>query len=276
MSRHLIKISEMATQGAWLWAIFLFVFFILLLPFGPFLIYPGALLWVIIIIISSVFFLLFNRKGQNVSLRVVYVILLVLLYLSMLFSPLRTIKNPFTSQQFAAGFNTNLFGKGTITYYRRAGLFLYSPHESEYGEYSGDSNFVSVSLGLIHVNSTFAGPGEDFEHKNTHINLRRKQIEKFILYKKNFTSTEYIELYGNKMELHAKRKDISHLMTKDTSKQLRSRLEQMGLAESKELDADRYYYQLEIKMSNDDAYYYADVDGQELYEYMYEIIMNGL
>lgn len=207
-------------------------------------------------------------QKENLALEILCLVL-AFPFLGAIINPFKVIQNPFTSQEFASNLDTNFLGRGTVTYYRKSGLFLYSPQKSEYGEISGDPSYIDVYKNLIYVDSTFMGPGAYYAVQNSHINLRKKSIDSFTLCRQNHDSTEEFKLTKDLLSYQSKKGDKKQQLTKDEYKKLRSDLENMELVENRshvsELDLDRYRYSLSVEIRNDNSSYYAEVDGQEIY-----------
>jgi len=223
--------------------------------------------WIITISLAA---LIVHLTKRHIGLAIASIVLVLALILISFFCPLKAIDNPFTSQQFASWDNRNMFGRGTTTYFRRIGFILYSPLSTEYDEASGDDNFVWVSSNEIYVNSTFMGEGGTFRNNNDHINIKKRNVEKFILSKHSSTSGEYYELTKNLLSYRGARGNKTCPLTDAEYRQLRYKLERMKLVED---ERTNYYYELQVQISNDNAGYYSVVDGEALCGYLYHFIV---
>lgn len=247
----------------------------------PIRLYTGGIYGVLILVISLVLLLFFLKNGRNQRQGVVCVMVAIVTLLMQLLSPARAIDNPFTPHKFVGFLETNFLGRGTVSYYQRIGFLLILPQHSEYGEFSGDDNYVGVSRDCIYVNMTFMGAGAEYPIANKHVNLRWKNLEKITLSKNKFTLVQSIELTRDKLSYsNSKGNEKSRPLTGEEYRQLRAGLERMELLESgleqssaNMDDPDWYYYQLSVTQNGDPARYYADVDAQAQYELL-EDFMN--
>jgi len=233
------------------------------------MIYTGeAYFWLIFII--SLAAIMVHLKRSRIGLAIASILLVLALMLIGFFSPLKAIDNPFTSQQFASWDDRNMFYRGTTTYFQRVGFILYSPQSTEYDEASGDDNYVRVSSNEIYVNSTFMGEGGTFRNNNDHINIKKRNVDEFILSKHSSTSWEYYQLTKNSLSYRGSRGNKTCPLTDAEYRQLRYELEHMELVED---ERTNYYYELQVRINNDNASYYSVVDGEALCGYLYHFIV---
>lgn len=184
------------------------------------------------------------------------------------------IRNPFTSEQFASKTNTNFFNRGTITYYRKWGPILYSPQRSEPTQIlSSDSNFVYIDKDHIYVDSTFYGFGANYEISNDAIDLRGGSVETWHISHKNYFRYESFTLSDESPNVlrysNSDGTEKSVSLNDMEYKNLIGILQKMPLAiQPTTRNENTFYYELTVDLYNDDAGYYATVDGNEVFSVM--------
>lgn len=94
-----------------------------------------------------------------------------------------------------------MYTRGVITYYRKNGLVLYSPHKTEYGDVTIEPSCIAVYRNEIVLSSSM-GQRAAYQIDNTHIDLHGKAIEQFILYKDTPTWGEQFVLTKDTLYYH--------------------------------------------------------------------------
>lgn len=227
-----------------------------------------------ILAISGAFYRLLRDKEELRTVRRACILLVIPIFLGRILVPFVAIENPFTPHEFASLMDTNFLYKGTITYYRKTGFLLYASWKSEFGEFSGDSNFLSVSSNEINVCSTFMGPDKVYEMENSHIDLRGKAIDEFLLC--NHSWTECFKLTRDRLHYSRSNEgEVSCPLSESEYRQLRRELERMELAprhasgpEAFDLDI----YTLSVSRTNDESGYYSYVNGEKQFQFLYDFI----
>ena len=255
-----------------LWILFLWIDIRLSTDVFPFRLSAGPFMAALIILVSvSIILCNLIRKPRHIFLAICVFCMLscLLLYTYLIFS-YEDIYNPFTTEQFATRWQTNLLSKGDAIYYRRIGPFLIRLRKSEYGDLGYDHNHIHVTKSCIYLNSFFSF-GTYIDASHDAIRLRDHNIQEWEISrsKNNVQETFLISgdsphtlTYSNSTEKY----DVKYILNDTEYMNLTKILRYLPLADTSQ-------YELDIQIQSDPyGSYCASVEGQDVFDKMMYLV----
>lgn len=264
-----------------IWLILLVATIVLSLDVFPVLYYPGFGLSVLTIFISLCIVILNKeRRYHKLTIPLCLILCALSVFPVQMQGSCRIIENPFTSQKYVARvFEHWLTMRGSVTYYRCSGPFLYDARDTDFGDIIRDDTYLLVEKSGARVNVIFDGEGTFFEENNDTVSLRKNWVEEWelrretsnsnIVYRIGKKDAKYFLSVKNSVKV-AKECTIS----KAQYSELAEGLSRLKLVDAPE-DSETPRFTLGVTMTDDSAGYYAQVDGDEIFRQMEELFAQG-